>query len=326
MSACQFCHQRHHTLLHNTASATSVTAPAHNADNVQHVGANYAAEDVAQVENATALSAIGSSTDTAAARSSSCLKSSPNLVPTNLRTVLLATALVKVRDCSGRFQSARLLLDYGSHASFVTESCVQRLGLPRTSSTVVITGIGSSQGGRSRGETLLSLSSYSSDQCYAINALILPKITSDLPTQALATHTWPHIQGLVLADPNFMKPGPIDILVGVDVMDRLICSEIRKGPQGTPITQRTVFGWTLFGSVDGASSSNPRLQSLHCDVQLDRALTRLWELEEAPQKRHLTYEERFCEEHFESTHQRSPDGRFIVELPLKADVTLGESR
>ncbi|XP_036346433.1 uncharacterized protein LOC118755714 [Rhagoletis pomonella] len=92
------------------------------------------------------------------------------------------------------------------------------------------------------------------------------------------------------------------------------------------MTQRTVFGWTLFGNVDGLEPAAPRLQSLHCDVQLDRARTRLWELEEAPQKTHLTYEERHCEELFETTHRRAPDGRFVVELPLKPDVLLGDSR
>ncbi|XP_017461981.1 PREDICTED: uncharacterized protein LOC108355326, partial [Rhagoletis zephyria] len=204
-----------------------------------------------------------------AAWTSSYLNASSNPPRPKDRTVLLATALVKVRDCCGHWQTARLLFDSGSHASFVTEACVQRLGLPRKASAVSITGI---------------------------------------------------------ADPQFMKPGRIDILVGMDVMQQLLCSEVRKGPPGTPMTQRTVFGWTLFGSVDGIAPAAPRLQSLHCEVQLDRSLTRLWELEEAPQKTHLTYEERHCEELFETTHQRAPDGRFVVELPLKTDVLLGDSR
>ncbi|XP_036347504.1 uncharacterized protein LOC118756877, partial [Rhagoletis pomonella] len=184
----------------------------------------------------------------------------------------------------------------------------------------------SSQGGRCRGETLLTLSSNCSDKCYDITALILPKITNDLPTQTLSVSSWPHIQGSFLADPNFAKPGRIDVLVGMDVMDQLICVELRKGPSGTPMAQKTVFGWTLFGNVDSLGSPTPSLQSLHCDVQLDRALARLWELEDSPQKQHLTHEENFCENHFNSTHQRMPDGRFVVELPLKPNTVLGESR
>ncbi|XP_054746521.1 uncharacterized protein LOC129251186 [Anastrepha obliqua] len=70
----------------------------------------------------------------------------------------------------------------------------------------------------------------------------------------------------------------------------------------------------------------PRLQSLHCDVHLDRALNKLWELKEAPQKTYLTHEKRYCKYHFETTHRRESNGRFVVELPLKPDVALGESR
>ncbi|XP_017467926.1 PREDICTED: uncharacterized protein LOC108360227 [Rhagoletis zephyria] len=116
------------------------------------------------------------------------------------------------------------------------------------------------------------------------------------------------------------------MLVGMDVMDQLICTEFRKGPSGTPVAQKTVFGWTLFGNVYSPVSQTLRVQSLHCDVQLERALARLWELEDSPQKQHLTNVENFCENHFNFTHQRMPDGRFVVELPLKPNIVLGESR
>ncbi|XP_036347034.1 uncharacterized protein LOC118756375 [Rhagoletis pomonella] len=313
-SACRICHQRHHTLLHSIAGLSASTVSTH------------AVESSHTAPNSIAASSANQPTNTAAACISSCLSSGSNPLPSTQRIVLLSTALVRVRDCAGQWQTARLLFDSGSHASFVTEACVQRLGLPRKSSSVFVTGIGTSQGGRCRGETLLPLSSYSSDECYAINALILPKITGDLPTQTLNVPEWPHIHGLFLADPHFMKPGRIDILVGMDAMDQLICIDLRKGPVGTPMAQRTVFGWTLFGSVDSSASPQLHLPSLHCDVQLDRALTRLWELEESPRKPHFTHEERFCEDHFVSTHQRMPDGRFVVELPLKPNVPLGESR
>ncbi|XP_036340244.1 uncharacterized protein LOC118749546 [Rhagoletis pomonella] len=325
-SACRVCHQRHHTLLHNTASSANVATSAHLVNNVAAAMPSSLTATTVPQPNATTSPVCDPSAHTAPAGISSCLNSNSNSPQRKERTVLLATAFVKVRDCSGHWQPARLLFDSGSHASFVTEALVQRLGLQRKASAVFITGIGSSQGGRSRGEVLLSLSSFRSGQCFNVNALILPKITSELPTHKLAVSVWPHVQGLFLADPQFTRPGRIDILIGMDVMDQLLCSEFRKGPPGTPMTQRTVFGWTLFGSVDGIESAPSHLQSMHCNVHLDRALTRLWELEEAPQKTHLTCKERHCEEFFEATHRRAPDGRFIVELPLKSDVLLGDSR
>ena len=43
--------------------------------------------------------------------------------------------------------------------------------------------------------------------------------------------------------------------------------------------------------------------------------------------KHLTDEERRCEEHFKSTPRRSPEGRFIVKLPLKNEIgELGDSQ
>ncbi|XP_067636101.1 uncharacterized protein [Eurosta solidaginis] len=311
LSGCRVCHQRHHTLLHHTTSTPNAAA----AVTTAHFTAS-------QLNTATA----DSSKSRASALTSSSSNSVDNPQIQKEKTVLLATALVKVRDCSGSWQSARLLFDSGSHASFVTEACVQRLGLPRKASSVVVRGIGSSQGGRSRGEVLLSLSSYCSNLCFSVNALILPKITSELPTQSVAVTSWSHVQGLFLADPHFMDQGRIDMLICMDVMDLLLYPEFLKGPPGTPMAQRTVFGWTLFGFVDEFEPATTCLQALHCDVQLDKALTRLWELEEGPQKHHHTAEERQCEEIFERTHRRASDGRFIVELPLRSNIPLGDSR
>ena len=46
-----------------------------------------------------------------------------------------------------------------------------------------------------------------------------------------------------------------------------------------------------------------------------------------PATKHLTDEERRCEEHFKSTTRRSPEGRFIVKLPFKNEIgELGDSQ
>ncbi|XP_053954492.1 uncharacterized protein LOC128860779 [Anastrepha ludens] len=308
-SSCRICRQRHHTLLHSSPEASTSS---HVVDSPRTAAGTLPAASLLP--------------QTAVTSASACLNSKVNPMHKPQNAVLLSTALVKVRDSADRWQNARLLFDSGSHATFITEACVQRLGLARKSSSIFVTGIGASQGGRCRGETTLFLSSRHSSECYPINALILQKITGDLPSQSLSVPEWSHIKGLFLADPHFMEPGRVDILVGMDYMDRFILTELRKGPPGTPIIQKTVFGWTLCGNVDTSVPPANHIQSLHCDVHLDRALARLWELEEAPQTRYLTHEERYCEEHFESTHIRKPDGRFVVELPLKVDVPLGESR
>ena len=69
---------------------------------------------------------------------------------------------------------------------------------------------------------------------------------------------------------------------------------------------------------------NPTVeQTFH--VTLDNQLTKFWELEDVPQKtNHMTDEEKVCERLFiEKTIVK--DNRFIVQLPFKSPVVLGDS-
>lgn len=76
--------------------------------------------------------------------------------------------------------------------------------------------------GRSRAVATLTLYSHSCNENFYLCALILPKSTSELPMQT-------RIEGLFLADPQYMKPEKIYVLVGMDVMYRLTRTDIRKG-------------------------------------------------------------------------------------------------
>ena len=62
---------------------------------------------------------------------------------------------------------------------------------------------------------------------------------------------------------------------------------------------------------------------LHCDL-----LKRFWEIEDCNlQQPVLSLDERTVVEHFHGSHSRDPEGRYIVPLPMKTNVTpLGESR
>ncbi|XP_023159054.1 uncharacterized protein LOC101454434 [Ceratitis capitata] len=241
------------------------------------------------------------------------------------RVILLATAEVLLKDYAGRWQPARALLDNGSHASFITEACVQRLHLPRISSSIRVTGIGSIEGGHAKGEVKVCVSSRSLDSTFQASALILSKITNDLPPTALTNTLWPHIRNLPLADPNFSKSGPIDVLIGMDEMEKVLLNGLRKGQNGTPMAQNTTLGWVLFGNTN-PSKRQPTVSTLYCDAHLTELLTKVWELDEPPSRKLYTPEELYCEKLFDETTQRAEDGRFIVRLPIKEDIPIGESR
>ncbi|XP_020716452.1 uncharacterized protein LOC101451891 [Ceratitis capitata] len=298
-STCRISIQRHHTLLHNTA-VSPAAASAHVFES-KSTALCTAFVDTASFPTASSLttsSPIASYENRTATHRSSCPSNRASPLLTTRKLVLLSTALVRIRDCAGQ------PLVYCSPRDLTLR-------------------IGSSQRGRCKGETLLTLSLHCSEDCYSITALILPIITNDLPTQRFLVSNWPHFLSLVLADPYFAEPGCIDMLIGMDVMDQLICMEFRKGPPGTPMTQKTVFVWTFFGNVVNPVTLTNNLLSLHFDIHLDQALAILWALEELPEKHYLTHEENFCEDHFISTHKRMPDGRFVVELALKPNESLG---
>lgn len=53
-------------------------------------------------------------------------------------SILLSTASVRVQNENGHFVTVRALLDSASQSSFITESCVKRLGLHREKSAVIV--------------------------------------------------------------------------------------------------------------------------------------------------------------------------------------------
>jgi hypothetical protein len=55
--------------------------------------------------------------------------------------ILLATAIVEVKNKSGQYMPCRALLDSASQSHFITERCVQRLRLARTQTHASIQGI-----------------------------------------------------------------------------------------------------------------------------------------------------------------------------------------
>jgi len=57
---------------------------------------------------------------------------------------------------------------------------------------------------------------------YTIKAHILPKLTSTIPSVSLKNHVWSHLEGIQLADPNYLVSGSIDIFLGADVFGQII--------------------------------------------------------------------------------------------------------
>ena len=163
-----------------------------------------------------------------------------NCASTLIQSTLLATALVKVRDTNGCLHTAL----------FVSEALIKKLKLPRMASTTSVTGVASSYPVPSRGSSVLDLSPHHSQNTrITFTAQILPLITSYGPRYHALPSTWTHLKGLQLTD-NFVSPSnQFDILLGADLYPEILLESLVKGPVGTPMAQKSIFGWCLSGPI-----------------------------------------------------------------------------
>lgn len=97
-------------------------------------------------------------------------------------TVLLSTALVDFYIGTQKLCNICCLVDTGSQASFITESCVQRLGLQRRKLNVPIYGIGDEKPVHPKGVVSISIKHTNADYPeIPLNAIILTKLIPKIP-------------------------------------------------------------------------------------------------------------------------------------------------
>ena len=148
-----------------------------------------------------------------------------------------------------------------------------------------------------------------------MNAVIVPRVTCDLPTHPVPLNReWKHIKGLRLADPDFGKPGKMDLLLGVETFVDMIHHGRRRGHRGSPTAMET-FGWVLAGNVNVEGSN--MVPSHHVSVLTgDDLLRQFWVVEEKSiANSTLTPEERTVLNYFKAQLSRDSEGRFMVPLP-----------
>ena len=132
--------------------------------------------------------------------------------------VLLATALVSLISPHGHRLTSRALLDQGSELSFIRESLVQALQLPRKTSKIPLLGIGAQKHATTRGVVSITLQHRLKPEVeFVAEAHVLTKVTGSIPAQDLRSEEWSHPSGLELVDPTFAVSGPIDLLLGANI-------------------------------------------------------------------------------------------------------------
>ena len=298
--SCHVCNRRHHTLLHVHTQPTSASNKRFTS--TPNPSSNQQGSAPAEVNTYCSF------------------KSRP------INHVLLATAIVEVRNKYNQYVPCRVLLDSASQLSFISEKCVQRLRLPRTQTPVAIQGI-NNVNTATHHSVFIHLRSRHTNWHTTLNCAVLSNITGTTPSHQLDTISWNLPKDIRMADEHFDRPGGIDILLGADVFFEILQSGRRTRPGNYPVLQETVLGWTLAGQTPAVTQNSPqRTFLLHDDNNLEHNLNRFWELESMEQPS-MTAEQRACEEHFLTHTKQQSDGRFVVRLPTKMESNqLGSSR
>jgi len=239
--------------------------------------------------------------------------------------ILLATAIVYVRDKCGQLVKCRALLDSASQGHFVTERLVQQLHLRKFKAQIPVQGINKVTKTIHYAASLEIKSRFSNWET-KIDCVVLPKITGMIPATFVDSSDWGIPEGLMLADENFNRPNSTDILLGADVFFEVLHCDKKTRPGNYPVLQDTDLGWIVSGKIPLAAPEELPRKSffIRNNDNLDQQLQRFWETEELPNKTWTA--EEMCEEHFKKHTARDDTGRYIVRLPRREDQgRLGES-
>jgi hypothetical protein len=148
-----------------------------------------------------------------------------------------------------------------------------------------------------------------------------------MPMSDIDTATWEFPTDVKLADKDFYKSAPIDILLGAEIFFEILMQG-RYDFKGLPVLQNTKLGYILSGKIHQCYVRKYKKQCHSLFIQTDslnHLLERFWSIEEMNNKV-MTPEERACEEHFQQHTQRLETGRYEVRLPLSDSADkLGES-
>ncbi|XP_059217426.1 uncharacterized protein LOC131994659 [Stomoxys calcitrans] len=321
VNTCIICHKPHHTLLHLRSNPEVETE-----DQATHSSRE---DDKGQMKSSGMNSrntGHNEAPSTSGARRPSHVQAN---FSSNNEMILLRTALVRMEH-QGELFTLRALIDPGSQRTFITQRIQKRLQIPTSKAHFEIFGIGE-QTQTSNKECQLVIVAEKYDVRFTVSAIVLPKMTKWLPSVSFKISNPSELEELDLADPNFNKSAQIDLILGND-SERFINMEgIRRNICGDTSAYNTVFGWVLSGPMQTErilSFSTNVVESE--DIEISELLRKFWEQEEVPMAPPLCEDDQFCEEFYSKTTSRSPDGKYVVRLPFKAEfsdsLSLGSSR
>lgn len=259
-----------------------------------------------------------------------------NFSEQNCTQVLLSTAIVEVTNpATNETLKVRSMLDCGSQSTFITNSLKEKLSLKSNKiDSLKVIGIGNHCTKNVVETCNVQMNSLNSTFSVRLSCLVLKELTGVLPKSPINISDINIPSNIVLADPNFHEPAPIDMLIGADIFWDILGNEQKSlGPE-RPKLRSSKLGWLVSGptNTNTVLPYNYYTQCNHVTVakstqnSINELLTKFWDLEEVPEGKPVSIKERSCEKHFIANVSRLSTGRFVVKLPLTGSPeSLGDS-
>ena len=243
--------------------------------------------------------------------------------------VMLATAVVFIKDFGGTNHECRALLDIGSTENFICEGLVQRLKLKRQTISLPIGGINDTSS-RIKASVNSGMSSLDMKFEKSLKFLVVPKITGNLPYTNINVVKWNIPKELQLADPSFNKAQKVEILLGAGIFLELLKDGKLILDEGLPILQNTKLGWIVAGNIDWNQRKPINIESNFCGLintqTLSQQVEKFWQLEGCDPAEESSEKEQ-CERLFIENHIRQPSGKYMVQLPMRDTmVDIGDTK
>ncbi|XP_037954463.1 uncharacterized protein LOC119684486 [Teleopsis dalmanni] len=232
--------------------------------------------------------------------------------------VLLPTAIVKGKTIRGEYKELHALIDQGSQASMISEEAVHILGLQKVKTDIKLTGLAETSVGQANSKVIMEIKSKINNINMKEEFKVMNNLIRPLPEKTIDynKNQW---KSYNLADPEFMKTKQIDLIIGSDIIPKIIKKGFKK--INGIIAQETIFGWIISGKVLKKPAKRSKVTITTKNIE------KFWELEEADNTiNEKTAEDEICMQFYADTTKIDGDKKFIVKLPLKTDATLGESR
>ena len=307
-STCKICNERHNTILHR---------------DYNHVNSN-GVKELGKKSLDSSPSKVGESKEFLSV--TSCIE---KRVENQSSHILLATALVAIKDRLGKKHIARILLDSGSQCTTISKSFAQKLNLPMKSASISVAGIVANQNAKCKHTIKLKFTSVNNNcQSFTTEALVLDKLIHNLPEYTFEKSKFTFLNHLKLADPKFNESNSIDIVLGgKEAFDILFGGQRIDSPDKSLIAIDTSLGWVIMGQFNNNQNSSLVQSNVIIKSPPTDLISKIWELEETPiLTKILSPEDKRCEKLFCKSISKLPNNKYSVDLLFKEyPPNLGDS-